>query len=251
VLFRSNLRDFPSLLNASSGDEIFEGWTAITTQRGLFAVNIENKIVNPIGPGEGRRGKNFEGPFDGFPTVVRYIGEEVYVAYFDEDNFDTYIFVGLFGADTAASGRPDWYSFRKITGDVCYGIGMTSLRTNPTLIVGEGDNFAWYTLGRRARQIDDANYVFDTGGGTWFGTTLMMPLGVRANVRWAKLFTENCVASTDTWTVAVDVDDAGSYIDIGSAITANGAQTVHPTEVDGDGIIVPLATVGFTALKPR
>lgn len=235
----------PSSANGASGGSLW-GWHYEATKLGLFAYQLDARIENPVGPGEGLEGLAFEGPIDGYPTAVKPFKDSLWVAYLNPDG-TTYIFRGTLGPNTPTTGRPEWYSYRKLPALTCTAIGATGGTViGATLIVGEDDNVAYYDLGLRGREVDGSNYTFDTGGGSWFGTTVMMPIGVRANVRWAKLFTENCVASTDTWTVAVDVDDAGSYINIGSAVTGNGAQTVRPVAAG-----VPLTTVGFTSLKPR
>lgn len=234
--------DFPSSANAASGDSLW-GWLYIATKFGLFAINIEDRITNPVGPGEGLQGQGFEGPIDGYPTAVAAIKDSVWVAYLNPDG-TSYVFRGTFGPQTAATGRPEWYSFRKLPALECHAIGMVE-RANPTLVLGEDEDVAYYTLSTRGREIADSNYEFDTGGGQWFGTTMMRTAGKLINVRSAKLLTENCVASTDTWQVAVSLDE-GSYIDVGSAITANGLQVVRPTSAG-----VPLTTVNGSYLKPR
>ena len=235
---------FRSSDNGRSGDTLW-GWSYHATKLGLFAIDVTGPVVNPVGPGEGLPGQGFEGPPDGYPTAVKAFKDSLWVAYLNPDG-DSYLFRGTFGPQTAATGRPEWFNFRKLSSVQCRAIGSTAARSRPTIAWGEDEDIAYADLSFRGREIADSSYLFDTGGGQWFGTTLMMPIGVRGNVRWAKLFTENCVDATDTWQVHVDVDDADSYIAIGSAITANGAQTVRP--VSGGA---PLATVAFTSLKPR
>ena len=236
------LKQFPSSANAESGDTEW-GWTYVTSKLGLFAISIDLGITNPVGPGEGFLGQGFEGPVDGYPTEVKAFKDSIWVAYLNPDG-TTYIFRGTWTPDTAGSGRPAWYNFRKLSSLECHAIGGFE-RDNPTLIVGEDENVAWYTLSTRGREIADSNYEFDTGGGTALLSTLMLPEGAKGNLRYGKFQTENCGAS-DTWQLAVDVDDASSFIDVGSAITTNGMQTVRP--VSGGA---PLGTVSFNSIKPR
>ncbi len=244
-----SVKDFPSTRNGASGDRLW-GWFYIATSLGLMALHVERGIENPVGPGEGQDGLGFEGPIDGYPTAVKAFKDTLWVAYLNPDG-TTYVFRGVFGPQTAASGRPDWYAFRKYEDTVINAFGGTSGRDNPTLLIGEdlstdADVISYYTLSTRGREIADSNYEFGTDGGTAYGTTMMLPSGARANLRWAKFVTENCVASTDTWQLAVDVDDAASYVDIGSAVTSNGMQTVRPVSSGS-----PLATTTFNRIKPR
>jgi hypothetical protein len=235
------LKDFPSVANAAAGDSQW-GWTYIATKLGLYAVHIPSLTANPVGPGEGQRGLSFEGPVDGYPTAVKVWKESVWVAYLNPDG-TTYVFRGEFGAETGQTGRPEWYLFRKLTALECHAIGATE-RTNPTLILGENDNIAYYTMSTRGREIADANYEFDTGGGTWFGTTLMLPVGLIGNVRYAKFLAENTATSTDTWQVAVSRNE-GSFDNVGAAVATDGVATVRPVTAS-----VP-DDRSFTTLKPR
>jgi hypothetical protein len=245
-----SVKDFPSTANGASGDRKW-GWFYIATGLGLYALNVDGGVENPVGPGEGQEGKAFEGPIDGYPTAVKSFKDSLWVAYLNPDG-TTYVFRGLFGSQTASTGRPDWYMFRKFDSTTVNAFGGTSARDNPALLIGEdtpssGANaVSYYTLSTRGREIADSNYEFGTDGGVAYGTTMTLPDGARANMRWAKFVTENCVASTDTWQLAVDVDDAASYIPIGSAVTSNGMNTVRP--VSGTS---PLATTTFNRIKPR
>lgn len=240
------LEAFPSVRNGASGTTLW-GWHYEVSGLGLYAYRIipsGGAIENPVGPGEGLRGQAFEGPIDGYPTAVKAFKDSLWVAYLNPDG-TTYTFRGTYGPETDATGRPEWYSFRTMASTTCKAIGATTARTVPTVVIAEGDDVAYYDLSTRGREIDDSEYTFDTGGGTWFGTRMMMPVGVIANLRAGRFFTENCDAN-NTWTLAVDVDDAESYINVGSAVTSDGAQTVRP--VSGG---VPLTTVSFTSIKPR
>lgn len=234
--------DFPSSANFASGDALW-GWFYAATKFGTFATNVESGIQNPVGPGEGLRGQAFEGPIDGYPTEVATTKDSVWVAYLNPDG-TTYIFRGTFGPETAQTGRPEWFNFRTLTALECHAIGIVE-RTNPTLVVGEDENIAYYTLSTRGREIADANYEFDTGGGTAFLTTLMLPEGAQGNLRWGKFVTENC-DSNNTWLLSVEVDDSGSFFNISGLVSTNGLQTQRP--VTGD---IPNVTNTFTAIKPR
>lgn len=236
------VKDFPSSNNARSGDSLW-GWVYVATELGLYAINVEAGVANPVGPGEGLRGQRFEGPIDGYPTAVKAFKESLWVAYLTTGG-DTYVFRGIFGPDTPGSGRPEWFSFYKLSSVACKAIGATAGRTNPTLILGEDANVSYFSLGRRGRDIADGNYRFDAGGGTWYGTTMMRTAGKLANIRAARFFTENC-DSGNTWQLAISVDQ-GSYVDLAIATQSNGLQTVRP--VSGTA---PLTTVRGSTFKPR
>lgn len=240
------LRDFPSVDNGRCGGSYW-GWLYIGTKLGLYAINIDAQIANPVGPGAGIRGQGFEGPVDGYPTAVFGWKDSLWVAYLTSAG-ETYLFQGRFGPETTGTGRPEWFGFRKSDAPTSTRLlGATALRQNPTLIVGENQDMAYYTMGRLDRDIADADYVFDTGGGTEFLTTLMLPEGAVGNLRWAKFFTEN-TDSSNAWILAVQVDDSGSYVDVGGNQTTNGLHTVRP--VSGSPS-VPLPTVSFRSIKPR
>ena len=236
--------DFPSTINGASGGSLW-GWHYHGTKLGTYAISPDGRIENPVGPGEGHEGLAFEGPIDGFPTAIKPFKDSLWAAYLTSTG-DTYLLRGVFNPQiTPGSGRPDWYVVRKLTGVECHAIGATTGRAVPALVWGEDDGVSYADLAYRGREIaDTTNYAFGTGGGQWFGMTLMMPVGLTGNVRWAKFFSENC-NSTNTWQLALSSDE-GDYVDIGSAVTTNGSRTVRPVSSS-----VPLATVSFATLKPR
>lgn len=236
------VQDLPAVANGARADSTW-GWSYVATVLGLYAIHTSALIANPVGPGEGIRGKAFEGPIDGYPTAIRFFKESLYVAYLNPDG-TTYVFKGTFGPETGGTGRPEWYGFRKYSATEVHAFGATQ-RTNPTLIVGENDNLSWYTLSTRGREIADANYQFGTDGGEAFGTTLMLPVGLVGNLRWAKFLAENTAASTDTWQLAVSPDE-GAYVNVGSAVATDGLATVRPVTSG-----VPDGTSSFSTLKPK
>jgi hypothetical protein len=240
------MTELPSTANGASGGTLW-GWHYQATKLGLFAYRLfeGGAVENPVGPGEGLRGLRFEGPIDGYPTAVRPFKDSLWVAYLNPDG-TSYVFRGTYGPETDATGRPEWYSFRKLPSLTCQAIGATGQRDiGATVILGEDDNIAYYDLGLRGREIDDPSYLFDTGGGTWFGTTMMRAAGKLINVRNGRFLTENC-NGTNTWRLAVQLDDSGTYVNVGAAVATDGLQTVVP--VSGG---VPLTTVNGSYLKPR
>ena len=236
------IKKFPSVQNAGQGASLW-GYTYIATELGLYAVNVARGFANPVGPGEGLRGQDFEGPLDGFPTAVETLGELLFVAYRNADG-SSWTYIGQFGTETGTTGRPEWYTFRRLPSTECNEIGIIASRPNPTVVLAEDGDVSWYTTSHQSRWIADSNYEFSVDGGTWYGTTMMRAAGMLINVRAIKFLTENCNANR-TWQAAVSMDE-GSYVDVGTFVSTNGLQTKRPS-LSG----APLATVSGSTLKPR
>lgn len=232
-----NLRDHRSANNGIAFAYAW-GWLYVATAVGLWAVDVARGVANPVGPGEGLDGAGFEGAIDGRPTAVMLYRDTLRVAYLTTTG-DTVILWGYFGPLTLATGRPDWFTHSLHSSLQCDAMGGTAQRTNPTFMVGEATNLAWYTEGRRGREIADANYVFSTADGIWYGTTLQRDGAMHKALRYACFITENCDAS-NTWQLALSPDE-GAYVNIGSAVTTNGHQHIRETT----------PTFDFHAVKPR
>ncbi len=236
---------FPDELNGANGASLW-GWHYHATKLGLYAVQPVGPVENPVGPGEGLAGQAFEGPIDGYPIALRAFKDSLWVSYLSSEG-DSWLLRGIYGPQTAGTGRPEWFVFRRLAGVRCEAIGATTGRNVPAVVWGEGQQPYFTDLAFRGREIaDSTNYRFAIDGGEWHGTTLMLTQGLIANVRWAKFFTENC-NTTNTWQLALAANE-GEYIDVGSAVTTNGLQTVRPT---GSEPNAPLTNVSFTTLKPR
>ena len=214
------------------------GWNYHTTDIGLYC--WRPNVNNPVGI---EAIKGFEGDIDGRPTTVFAWRESLFCAYLTTAGH-TYILRGMFGPRTASVGLPEWYFFAKFSSEECDAISATSLSTNPNILAGRDTEGARFIMGRRGRDIADSNYRFDTTGGAWYGSTLMTVPGLHGNLRYMSFLTENADGDNN-WQAAVSVDE-GSYVNVGSAVTSNGHQTVRP--VSGG---VPLTTVDFHTLKPR
>jgi hypothetical protein len=236
VSVMNSVKDHRSANNALSQDD-GPGWHYICSALGLKAIQPGVK-ENPVGPGDL---PGYEGP-SGRPTAVRYYKDSIFLA--ELVGSDLRISRGRFGSQTERTGRLDWYNFYNVAGVTCEAIGATSNRTNPTILFGEDDDVARYTLAERSREIEDSNYVFGTDGGTWFGTTMMRSQAMLNNLRQLIVLSENCDGS-NTWQAAVSVNE-GSYVNVGSAVSGNGLQRLRP--VSGGA---PLTSVGFSTIKPR
>lgn len=234
-----DLEEYPSLNNGAQHVEMW-GWDYYITELGLFAWTPN--VVNPVGI---EALKGFEGPPDGRPTALGKFRDSILVAYIGTPG-DTYVFRGTFGPDTDATGQPLWFPLKKLTGVETHCISGTAapFSTNPNIILGRGSNASRYVMGRRGRDIADPNYVFSTEGGQWFGTTMMRLGGLRANLRQATFFTENCTP-LNTWELSVSCD-GGSYVDVGSPVYTNGKHVVRPTSGP-----LPRDDVSFHYIKPR
>jgi hypothetical protein len=220
------------------------GWLYICGDLGMEAWD-GGTVMNPVGP---ESLLDFEGPIDGRPLTVFPYKNSLFAVYLTTAGH-SYILRGEFddgryGGNTAATGRPAWFPFRRQASTSVDAVFSTSIPTNPTLVTGEDTEGARYAMGRRGRDIADGNYVFSTDGGTWYGSAMTRDTQMLKNVRWGKFITENCDAS-NTWRMAVSVD-GGTYVNVGAAVAGNGAQTVRP--VSGSA---PLATVNGQTIKPR
>ena len=232
------LRDAKSQDNARKSAYQF-GWTYITTSLGLYA--IKGTTVNPVGIGTDSM-SGFEG-FDGKPLAVLAWRESVFVAYENSAGTTWRILHGHFNPElTPGSGELDWHLVASRTVGQIKSLGATSTSTLPTIVWGEGANaLARIAKGRAGRDISDSSYTYSTSGGQWFGATLQRNNFTRKTIRWGRFITEDCDAS-NTWTLAVSMD-GGSYTNIGSSVTTNGAQKVVPATLTS-------APTGF-APKPR
>jgi len=215
------------------------GWQYSVNDLGIDAWD-GGVTVNPVGV---ESLIDFEGDIDGRPLAVFAWRDSLFASYLTTAGH-SYILRGMFGPETAATGRPQWFPFRRLASTEARTISATSVPTNPTIVVSEDTNAAYYTMGRRGRDIADSNYVFSTDGGTWNGSTMMRDMNMTKNVRYANFLTENCDGS-NTWQLSISPDE-GSYVNVGSAIATDGRQQVFP--VTGS---TPLTTVSFHTLKPR
>lgn len=215
------------------------GWTYTITSLGLFALRAQ--VANPVGIGsESMWG--FEG-FDGVPVAVLAWRESLFVAYEDSAGTTWRILRGVFNPGfTEATGELDWYPFAQRTTAAIRRIAATSTPAQPTIVWGEGaDTLARMPQGRGGKDILDAAYRYLTSGGFWHGSRMMRRQHTAKNVRWGRFFTEQ-VTSGDSWTLAVSMEDGGTYTDVGTA-TANGSQKVAPATLTS-------APTGHT-IKPR
>src|SRR5690606_29395829 len=123
------------------------GWTYITTVLGLKAT-VPGQIENPAGPGTDRR---YEGP-SGRPAAIWATKDALFLAEVTPEG-DTYLYRGEFddgryGGNTAGTGNPAWFPFHYLPATETEVISATGLRPTPTVIVGEGPQASYYTLGR-------------------------------------------------------------------------------------------------------
>ena len=217
----SALADAKSTDNGRKQAQQF-GWHYVTTSLGLYAV--KGLTANPIGIGTDSM-SGFEG-WDGVPVAVLAWRESLFVAYEDSAGTTWRILRGVFDPNlTEGTGELQWYPFATRTNAQIQCLGATPTPTLPTICWGEGANtLARISQGRAGRDISDTTYPYSVAGGQWFGSAMMRNQGLRKTIRWGRFTTENCTAS-NTWTLAISFD-GGSYTNIGSAVTSNGAQKV-------------------------
>jgi hypothetical protein len=232
------VKDFRDPANGKPGDTLW-GWYYQPTKLGLYAI-IPGEIANPAGP---ESATGFEGEIDGYPTAVRAWKDSLWVAYLTTAG-DTFILRGMFGAQTAQTGLPEWYPFAKISSARCDIIRGTNLRDEPTILVGTDSNVTYYTLALRGREIASSAYEFFTGTSKWFGSKMTRNSNMHKNIRYFVAVSEDVDAS-NTFQIAVSIDN-GAYVDIGSPISSGNHKFVRPSSGG-----VPLTTVNGHTIKPR
>jgi hypothetical protein len=231
-----SVKDARSVDNATQMASLF-GWQYIITEIGLLAI-IPGEVENHVGPGSEI---GFEGP-TGKPTAVAAYKNSIWLA--ERVGDDTYIWRGLFGPETRATGKPDWYFWAFLSGSEVRAISGTGLRGSPTLLSGENDNMRWFTLATRDREIADQEYRFGITGGDWFGTALTRNPSLHKVMRMAMVLGEN-IDANNNYQLATSADE-GEFVDFGNAISASGHQIIRP--VSGGA---PQSALGFHTLKPR
>lgn len=214
-----------------------DGWAYMISRLTLYA--LKGGAMNPVGIGTESMAL-FDG-FDGRPVAVRAWRDVVFVAYEDSAGTTWRILSGHFNA-AKGGGELDWHPFATRTNAAIRAIGATGVPTLPAIVWGEGANtLARTSKGRGGRDFSDASYTYSTSGGVWYGSRSLRNQHCRKTVRWGRFFTED-TSSNGTWTLAVAMD-GGSYANIGSAVSTNGAQKVVPSDLTA-------APTGFT-VKPR
>ena len=243
----SGHQQFPSLNNGLAGATL-DRWTYIGTELGLWAISPTELIANAVGPGEGGLAAAFEGEVFGFPTAAVTFRGDLIVGYYDIENDRSWLLRGVFvTGQTAEAGVLDWYVMRKLDGVHIGALAISTERDDPTLIIGEGANVSYLPLGHRARWVADIHYTWegDSVQRYHYLTTLMRDPDMLKTVRYAGVQLTN-VNSANYWTLALQMDDDGSYSQIGSSLTETGFQYVRPA-TDG----VPDSNVSGRFIKPR
>lgn len=239
VLLVDSLRAHRSPLNGKKHGAKF-GWAYVTSDLSLYALKpgIADAAIG-IGSDEFL---GFEGFTGRWLALLPWRDEVIGAIY---DGATTRLLHGKFnGGFTPATGRLDWYTLavRNFRIDA---IWATSLRTQPTLTWGEGSNAAYMEQGDvGARDIADPNYPRSVAGGDWYGQQMERARHMTITLR-AGYFRTQQMEAGDSWQLAVSIDEA-AYVNIGSAITADGYQRVLP--VSGGA---PLAGITGHTLKPR
>lgn len=213
------------------------GFNYAVTALGLRA--LTGSTDDPVGIGEAM--EEFEG-HDGSPTAVFPYAGQLLVAY-ETSGGDVYVYRSKKRKDDSPLAPP-LYPVAYLASTSCKAIFSTFTPTNPELVFGNGTNAFRITQGRGGRYDLDSNYTYSVGGGTWFGTTYDADPHLLKTIRLFRFKTENMV-SGDSWTMAVSVDD-GSYVNVGSAVTADGYQTLRPVSAGS-----PQTNVSGRHFKPR
>ena len=215
------------------------GFQYAISAKGLRAL-IPGQFDQPIGIGSPYM-RGFEG-HDGRPVAILPVGDELMIAY-ETSAGDAYLYRCVPGQQGNALNL-DHFPLAYISSTEVRTFFSTATPTNPVIGWGAGTNATYIAQGRTGADIYDANYDFSTGGGVWYGTTLTRNQHLKKTLRLVRFATEN-MSSGDSWQVAMKFDTA-AYLNIGSAVTSSGYQTVRP--VSGGA---PISNITGHALKLR
>lgn len=124
---------------------------------------------------------------------------------------------------------------------------VNGVRTNPTLMGGAGSNAFWMTVGRTAREIDDANYRYAPSGTTYL-TELRRRPGVLVDLEAIELETQHCsVSRTVTVSTLVTYPNGTTATIAFPTITTNGFHRLLASDAG-----VPVTTLeGLIRNKPQ
>jgi hypothetical protein len=226
------------------------GWNYAITAIGLRA--IQPGIDNPVGIGERMRG--FTG-HDGVPTAIWAERGELWIVYKTTQG-DLYGYRGAFGPETAATGQPLIFPWFYKAGGTCKALfssisGLADPIHNYRMFRGDGTNMTYMLGSSDGRDDLNADYVYSTDGGTWYGTTLDREANLLKTLRLARFKTRS-LTSGSSWRLAMAFDPPptqtanATYVNIGNAVTSNGGQTIEP--VQGN---VALTNISGRTMKPR
>jgi hypothetical protein len=221
------------------------GWNYAITAIGLRA--IQPGIDNPVGIGERMRG--FTG-HDGVPHAIWAERGELWIVYQAKNN-DLYGYRGAFGPETAATGQPLLFPWFYQTSNYCNSIFSTATTSTPLIIRDDAGNMRYQIISPDGRDDLYQYYVYGTDGGEWYGTTLDREANLLKTLRLARFKTRS-LTSGSSWRLSMAFDPpptnaaGATYVNIGNAVTSNGAQTIEP--VQGN---VALNNISGRTMKPR
>lgn len=222
-------------------------WNYYTAITGLRANS--GGTDNPVGVGERMRG------FTGHNGLVHALGQvrgELPAVYETEDG-DLYGYRCGFGNETGGTGQPLLWPWFYEEDQVC-GAVFSSTTGAPSqgvwLIRASGTNLTYELISANGRDDLYGDYVYSTGGGKAYLTTLDDDPNLLKTLRLLRVRTRNMTAGS-SFTLAMGFDTnptnptGSSYVTIGT-VTGNGEQTVLP--VSGNS---PLSNISGYTLKPR
>lgn len=233
--FDNDFRDFRPLIQEISTDPDNKACSAMTTWFPVgVLVNLKKALYrtkNSVGSSCGPEVYPAnESPIQGYFTALWGSERWLYGALYNPGTDKTHILAG----HVPTEGEPfqdkllSWFPIATL-GD---GVECEALRdietyggrANATMVGGHDDDLFWFTQGRLAREIDDANYLFSPSGSAYF-TELRRERHLDKYPVGLELETTGCDAGK-TVTVYMAAD-GGSYEQVGSPITTNGIQRIH------------------------
>jgi len=226
------------------------GWNYAITSIGLRA--IQPGVDNPVGIGERMRG--FTG-HDGIPHAIWAERGELWCVYLTSEG-DLYGYRGAFGPETANTGQPLWFPWFYKAGSTCGALfssvsGLANPLKNYRIFRGDGTNMTYMLGASDGRDDLSPTYVYSTDGGDWYGTTLDRDNNLLKTLRLARFKTRSMTTGS-SWQLSMAFDPpptntaSATYVNIGNAVTSNGAKTIEP--VQGNAA---LTNISGRTMKPR
>lgn len=241
--------------NAANAVHMVEawGWLYVGTVKGVFAVKADGSysLVSL------ERERAFEGPIRGTVTAMCLTSRDELLVALKNEQGDTDVIRGLFHARgapltwdvpkwTPYSGVPDWFPFYYFPQTHVGAINETGLRTNPTVVVGEGPNVSYFTCSDLGYEIADPAYRFGTDPGDWYGTTMMQKPGLRKYPQFWRCQVENADANNYfNFSVLRDDDIGGQGWEQLAVLNASGFQIIRTLSAGA-----PISTQWFRRVKP-
>lgn len=147
----------------------------------------------------------------------------LYATYYNATEGDAYLLAGRPREAGDHHGHPiSWHTIGVIAQEALFLSVLGTLngtRTNPTVILGNGPDAVWFTVGLTAREIDDTGYRYAAAGTTYL-TEMRRARGTLNDVEAVEFEVGGTASAGKTVTVSLSLD-GGSYQSF-TALTSTG-----------------------------